>query len=75
MVIALSSLALSAGVGPLLGGWVFDRSSAYQPAVALAALPRHRAMALIWLAAPRRGKLGASPPGTVGAYGERRAAR
>jgi MFS family permease len=52
-----ATTALGVGLGPGLGGWVFDLVGSYQPAFALALASTLAAVVCIWFAAPRRGAL------------------
>jgi predicted MFS family arabinose efflux permease len=52
--------ALGVGLGPGVGGWLFDWAGSYQPAFVLTVASTLAAVLCVWLAAPRRGALGAS---------------
>jgi len=60
MGILAANIALGSALGPFLGGWVFDHTGSYQLAFWLALGSAGASLACVWLAAPRRGRLGAS---------------
>jgi MFS family permease len=63
MGILAANIALGSALGPFLGGWVFDQTGSYQLAFWLALASAGVSLACVWLAAPRRGRLGASTSG------------
>ncbi|HZS00033.1 MAG TPA: MFS transporter [Chloroflexota bacterium] len=61
MGILAANIALGSALGPFLGGWIFDHTGSYELAFALAMGSALLSLACVWVAAPRRGRLGAAP--------------
>ena len=57
LIYGVLQLALGIGLfgGPILGGFIYDRSGSYTAAVAFCMIAVAVATACIWAAAPRRG--------------------
>jgi MFS family permease len=58
LIYGVLQLALGIGLfgGPILGGFIYDRSGSYSPAIVFCMIAVVAATVCIWAAAPRRGR-------------------
>jgi MFS family permease len=67
MGILAANIALGSALGPFLGGWIFDHTGSYTLAFALALGSAVVSLGCVWIAAPRRGRVGMPPTPAPGA--------